>query len=372
MLQASNNNTPDNSFHPLTPLSSSSTIQKQDTFHSGQETGRPRHQARATIVSKKEIDLSHDDIQLDVDDDYFQPDTEDKNIVTDEPQAVSEMCRKCRERENNNAYETYFKPKVFLQFLLMHFLYFFLLGPFIFILIPIFGKHILRNQGFLGVNRGTIVQMIQYFALVGFFFVFYYTDTPGLQAIEVYMILIAILIRFIAVCSKYAYRSESFIKLIFTKTLSPEDLRGDLLLLGWREQIDSIIEEEVQAAILRQEVDSSLFFFKFLSPPEPVLHEKLCKPYKKRTDKPENIKQPLPVSEEMSVPRSSRFKGYAKKLEDTEREILKVKGMTEVITPRDDEVPKEIIQIKESNKKELKKAKTMKLAKKETMTKKCI
>jgi len=359
MLQASNSNSPKASFHPLAASSSTSSIHKLSSINSGQETGRIRNKTRATIVAQKEVDLSHDEIQLDVDDNYFQPDTE-KDIVTDDPQAISAMCRRCRERENQNAYETYFKLKVFIQFLLMHFLFFFALGPFIFITIPIFGPHVLRNQQFIGWNRGWVIQVVQYFAFAGFLFAYYYTDTPGLQAIEIYMICIAILIRFIAIASKYAYRSERFIKLLYTKTLSLQDLRGDLLLAGWRDQVDSVIEEEVQAAILRLEVDSSLFFFSFLNPPEPNLYEKLCKPFKKKTESP--VKKSTFEQRNMS---------FAKEplplpiIEDTDRDVLRRREISsETVTPR------ETTQIEELNKdlekKELKKAKS-KFAKKETI-----
>ena len=362
MLQASNNNSPNASFHPLAASSSSSSIHKLSSLNSGQETGRVRNKARATIVVQKEIDLSHDEIQLDVDDNYFQPDTE-KDILTDDPQAISAMCRRCRERENHNAYETYFKLKVFIQFLMMHFLFFFALGPFIFITIPIFGPHILRNQAFLGWNRGFVIQVAQYFAFAGFLFAFYYTDTPGLKAIEIYMICIAILIRFIAIASKYAYRSERFIKLLYTKTLSLQDLRGDLLLAGWRDQIDSVIEEEVQSAILRLEVDSSLFFFSFLNPPEPKLHEKLCKPLKKKTENP--VKKS--TFEKQQLRNMSFAKEPIPMIEDTDRDVLRKREISETNTPREVTIVTQMDEInKDVEKKEIKKTKS-KFAKKETI-----
>lgn len=113
--------------------------------------------------------------------------------------------------------------------------------------------------------------------IVGFLFAYYYSETVGLQAIEIYMLITCVLIRLIIISSKYAYRSQRFTDLLFSSTLGRADLTGDLLLSDWRLQKDHVIEEEIQAAILRLEIDSSLFFFNFLGSPDPELVKKLKK-----------------------------------------------------------------------------------------------
>jgi len=189
---------------------------------------------------------------------------------------------------DSNAYDTHFKPMVFIKFLVMHMLFFLALGPFIFILIPVFGKHVLYNQGFLfRLKFDFINQTLQYLALATLFTLYYVTDTPGLQGMEVYMLVIAVAIRLIMIACKYAYQHEDYIKLLFTVTLEKKDLQGDLMLGGWREQRDDLIEEEIQAAILRLEIDSSLFFFTFLGDiGDPEILKKLSK--KHSFEKPMN------------------------------------------------------------------------------------
>jgi len=204
--------------------------------------------------------------------DYFNPDPEQL------PEDEASLVNRVKNEKNSNAYDCYFKPRVFFKFFIMHLLYFFLLGPFIVILAPIFGMAVLRNQNFvLRWEYQPISQAIQFLMIVTFLVVSYKFETKGLQIVEVYMIIICVLIRILTIASKYAYRSECFIKLTETKVLADKDLISDFMLLGWRVQDDKTIAEELQSAILRLEIDSSLFFFNFLGKPNPKLLQEFSK-----------------------------------------------------------------------------------------------
>ena len=198
---------------------------------------------------------------------------EDSDQIRDESKEVTlTQCNK-----GDNPYELYFKPGVFIKFFLMHVLFFLLLGPFIIVLTPIFGLPLLKNQGFAGWNFSFILQTLQYSVIIAFMIVFYKTDVAGLHGIEIYMMILMIILRFILISSKYAYQTDGFLQLIQTRSLTKEELTSKLILFKWREQSDDIIEYELQMAILRLEIDSSLFFFTFLSKISPELQYRLEK-----------------------------------------------------------------------------------------------
>jgi len=275
MLEVSHTNSPNTSMQPIiSPAASHSTSMISD----GSSRGSKRAKTRTEFytVAKKVIDeMNHEEIEPEIEDEskagYFSPDPE----VEEEDEAT--IIRKSRDRIASSAYEIYFKPVVFVKFFIMHLLFFFIFGPFIFLLAPIFGKYVLINQGFMGISSNFFIQSVQYAAFVSFLVSYYLAPIEGLQAIEVYMICIAVLVRLITISSKYAYQSESFLKLLYTTRLTKKDAQGDLILFGWRLQQDVVIEEELQAALLRLEIDSSLFFFNFLGKTSLKLKESLSK-----------------------------------------------------------------------------------------------
>jgi len=287
-MEISNSNSPNVSMHPImTPTRSHST--SMISIVSSPDSKQLKNKTQFSPVVQKVLDeLNQEDIQPEIEEEetkagyfnsgpeeakagYFNPDPEEE----EEDEAT--IIRKSRDRIANSAYEIYFKPWVFIKFFIMHFLFFFGLGPFIFILIPIFGKYILINQGFIGLNYNFFIQTAQYAALMAFLISYYLVPIFGLLGMEVYMVCIAVLVRIITISSKYAYQSENFLKLMHTCRLTAKDVQGDLILFGWRLQQDAVIEEELQAALLRLEIDSSLFFFNFIGKPSLKLKEALSK-----------------------------------------------------------------------------------------------
>jgi len=244
-------------------------------------TQRKTHRNKTTFsqVSSKVLDPhANDNIYLDITEDeaqaqdYFRPDPEEES--KDDEKTIKE---KAKNKKDNNAYETFFKPKVFFKFFTIHILYYFFLGPFIIILAPIFGKKMLYNLGFIGWNHTVIIQAIEYGCVVSFFALYYGTETAGLDPMDVYMFFSTILIAIVAMSSKYAYQNDISLKLLESIILGKAENGGDAILGPWRMQKDETIEEEIQGAILRLEIDSSLFFFNFLCEPSPALKKKLDK-----------------------------------------------------------------------------------------------
>ena len=104
-------------------------------------------------------------------------------------------------------------------------------------------------------------------------------EGTGLHAIEVYMMISMTLIRICTISTKYSYQSERALRLLYKRKMTSEELNSGLLLSRWWEQTDELIQQELQTAILRLEIDSSSFFFTFLGiiPKDPQ-----CKPEKRQ------------------------------------------------------------------------------------------
>jgi len=172
----------------------------------------------------------------------------------------------CRMKKHHaDEHEIYLRPDIFCEFFIMHLLFYFCLGPFIILLTPILGPHVLRNQAFMGWRSGVIRQYLEFFATALFLTIFYSTKTAGLEAIEVYMMVVAVLIRLICISSKYAYQSDCFIRILKTRTLTEKQLSNQLPFIPeWRVQGDYLIKQELNSALLRLEIETSTFSFSFL------------------------------------------------------------------------------------------------------------
>lgn len=70
--------------------------------------------------------------------------------------------------------------------------------------------------------------------IVVFLFLFYYLDVPDIHFMEIYMVIIAVIIRVVTISVKYAYTSEAALKLMSLKRLGASDLKRDFMLDRWR------------------------------------------------------------------------------------------------------------------------------------------
>ena len=204
---------------------------------------------------------------------YFGEDGDDLTEANE--QEIADRVKSCE--RNSNPYELYFKPAVFAKAFASHALFFLCLGPLIILLAPIFGINTLRNQGFFGYRVTFFSQTFQYLIIFAFLLILYTVDIIGLHAIEVYMMVIAVVVRIIIISSKYAYQSTEYVKLFNKKAFTTQELNHKAMVGPWHRQTDEIVRQEFQTAILRLEIDSSLFFFNFLGKVSPELQSKLEK-----------------------------------------------------------------------------------------------
>ena len=159
-----------------------------------------------------------------------------------------------------------FKYTQFLEFLFYHFVFFFLLGPFSFIILfPTAGKVLTKNMGFFGLNVMFVNQSIQWALLFSSAVLWISTDHGYISAVEVYMIASAVFLRICTISSKYGSMHSIRIKVLKSRYLTYEELTQDYMLIKWRDQTDDVIEQELLAAAKRHDIETSLFFFNFIA-----------------------------------------------------------------------------------------------------------
>ena len=182
-------------------------------------------------------------------------------------------------------FDIVFKYRQFFEFLFYHFVFFFVLGPFSFIILyPTAGRLLTKNMGFSGLNTMFFNQTFQWLLLFSSACLWILTDHGNISSVEVYMIASAVFLRICTISSKYGSMHPVRIKILKSRYLSYEELTQDYMLIKWRNQTDDIIEQELVATIKRHDIDTSLFFFNFLADIDEETRKKLTDPKKGSSD----------------------------------------------------------------------------------------
>mmetsp|Transcript_147072 Transcript_147072/g.208571 ORF Transcript_147072/g.208571 Transcript_147072/m.208571 type:complete len:179 (+) Transcript_147072:517-1053(+) len=119
-------------------------------------------------------------------------------------------------------------------------------------------------MGFAGLNTMFINQCIQWGFLFSSVLLFFTLNPQDISYIEAFMIAISVFLRICTISSKYGSMHPVRIKTMKTKYLTFEELTQDFMLIKWRDQTDDVVEQELIAAIKRNDVDTALFFYSFL------------------------------------------------------------------------------------------------------------
>ena len=271
----SENDTPASPNASFNSLSSFRPKNMRSPTHNSHTRVRTRFSQVKNMSSEVKIEMQtsleiHSEAEDENDKGYFDQDEDD--YFEDDQQTVRKIAR---ERRHASPYSIFFKPMAFFEFFILHVIYFFLLGPLIGILAPIVGLSILRNQGFIKLNWTGLNQFIQYATIMSFIVSFYLGKIKGLQATEVYMLVTLAVIRIITISTKYAYKPDIELRRLHEKEITSKELINDLIAFRWEAQTEEVIQEELQTAILRIEIDSSMFFFHFAREINPALRARL-------------------------------------------------------------------------------------------------
>ena len=118
---------------------------------------------------------------------------------------------------------------------------------------------------FIGWTSTVFSQALIYLGIGGFLIAYYVLHPAGVHPIEIYMIITVVLLRIVNISSKYAFSTTEFLQEFESRVLTRAEFKYQLLLGNFLSQDDAIIEDELEAAMYRQEVDGSIFFFGLLS-----------------------------------------------------------------------------------------------------------
>ena len=175
----------------------------------------------------------------------------------------------------------------FFEFVLYHFIYFFILGPLTpLILTPFTGKYLMRNILFtgsiVGMYRQTLIWVLNIIAAT---FAWVYKEDTLFQ-VQLYLIFSTTMIRVMTVSAKYGTFPKAKMNRWRTELIPIHEITMEFVLADWNKQNDQIVEKEIRKSIQKKEIDSAIFHLSFLSTVDPVLAEELrisSSYYKERT-----------------------------------------------------------------------------------------
>lgn len=200
------------------------------------------------------------------------------NIKITEPDTLGNFLLSETPDNRKTRTEMMFKFKYFFITFIDHFLFFMLLGPFIYFLGCCGNMNRLRNQGFVGFNKIFVIQTLIWLFVISSSLIFFLAKpSQNITPIELLMTYFSILIRCIFIAVKYAYCSEDYLRAFMKRRLTEDEIKSELMSTTWRRQTDSVVEKELQSIILREDIDCSLFFFNFIGCNDKELTKRLLK-----------------------------------------------------------------------------------------------
>ena len=167
--------------------------------------------------------------------------------------------------------DTSFNKIYFFEFLFYQIMFFFCLGPFLSVFLYFLNKNsvLARNQNFWGLNKFVFIQTFQYVITVTSFCLYYNFHPKLIYLVEIYMLVIHLIMNFCIKSIKYATINDTKMEYFKNKRLTHLEFASEFFM-GIFERLERFeLEKELQATILRKEIDIGLFCFKFIAPINP-------------------------------------------------------------------------------------------------------
>jgi len=167
-------------------------------------------------------------------------------------------------RQRINEHEVNFSLTQYLRFFLIHMIGLCFLGPFMIIHSLVFPskRYLMINLYFVRFSLISILQTFHWLCnLLSFYLVFIRGDSFNL----LYMVVLANALRSSSVAGKYATYPEEKIRRIESQYVSPSEQESEMMLLDWAGQSPRIIDNEVNASLLRNGINKQLFFIAHFS-----------------------------------------------------------------------------------------------------------
>ena len=172
--------------------------------------------------------------------------------------------------EPENSDEVTFKMEVFLEIFFYHFVFYFLIGPFIVILkiFPRVKMQVLRNMQFVGMEcMFQTLQWAFFITAVALYAILNVKEggTKNIYLAEFYDLFLINIVRISYISCKYAYSTPKFLKIFREKAIATKEIEHQFLMIYFlKGQNSETVHEQLQESFLRLKVDTSIFYFTFL------------------------------------------------------------------------------------------------------------
>ncbi|KAL4513117.1 hypothetical protein ABPG72_017802 [Tetrahymena utriculariae] len=207
-----------------------------------------------------------------------------QKIVTAEEKPF--QTSKKKKKFSSQPHKLKFRWLFFMEFLLYHLIYYCFFGPLsVLIILYAFKQNfaICHNMGFVGFNFISIYQAFQYiFYVISILIYFNIPKTLQSQYLIFFLSFLYIyIIKILIMTLKYGFYTHNKMKEIRSQMLK-DDYIKESIFGGWYTQSEEIIKEEIENAKLRLEVESSSFYFEFMTKPTTQQLQKLLAPERKK------------------------------------------------------------------------------------------
>ncbi|KAL4491883.1 hypothetical protein ABPG72_006138 [Tetrahymena utriculariae] len=244
-------------YSPITSLEIININKEEDSQQRNEQTAFSR-KLEESIQSQK-IQKQFRKSSTILDDEYFFE--ENKQTSTKKNRYINpEQFHKIRD------HQVEWNFKAFFEFLLYHFFFYFLAGPFT---ILIFNKKekLMKNLSFWGNNSYFYMQALLYFSNSLNLILYFSSNSTHIFTVEIVYMEIVLFLRAYIISCKYATLHPDKLELYKNYELQGELTLQDYYFSRWVFQSDITIYRESYNAFQRNEFDSSLFYMNFIVNP---------------------------------------------------------------------------------------------------------
>ena len=190
--------------------------------------------------------------------------------------ADKEMLSKISDNYFYHPHKVNFSGSQYCEQLVIHFTSFFILGPLInlYSLIVCKHKYYMSNTYFSRLGPPFVVQYLQWVSNIWMYVICFILKSEVGDFNSVFVIFFAVLTRVSTIAAKYATYPRNQMRKVRELFLTDDEITKELMAQSWMSMRMDVIEDEIDYAIKRKEVDPSMFEMTFMTD--------ICPDFKKR------------------------------------------------------------------------------------------
>ncbi|EAS07554.2 transmembrane protein, putative (macronuclear) [Tetrahymena thermophila SB210] len=237
---------------------------QNDMTNYSQKSTQPQHLLQKFKTFNSSMSLSEN---------YFQEDRKSTE------QLLYEKAKK--DPKNIKNYFIKFRFGQFFEFFIIHFLYFFLIGPLIIPFLRFRGKALAKNLLLYGWNKPALFQFIFFtINITNIIFFFCLQNSTIKLEIEIVNNISVVLCRCVIIACKYATYDPLTIKLIKEFDQEYNQIVSDFFLTDWVKQSAKVVGDQIYFVQRTLDIDPGLFYIQFITEPEKHTGERIAESFK--------------------------------------------------------------------------------------------